>query len=123
MLGGSIGIAMSTALLASKQRDAGLFNIVPRAALLNLEGSMKDLADTQLATIRSTYNEAFTETMKVCAIVAGVGILVSMGTYRRNRTSLVLQREEKVREEITRRQIEQSRKQEPSSSNSSHRST
>lgn len=123
MLGGSIGIAMSTALLASTQRGTGLFEIVPPAALQDLESGMNNLTSTQRAAVRSTYNTAFTGTMRICAIVAGIGILLSMGTYRRNRTSLVLQREEKVREEITRRQIEQRRKQEPSSSNSSRRST
>lgn len=105
MLGGSIGIAMSTALLAVQQR-AQLSGIVSPAELQGLSYIFKDLPEAQQAAVRKTYNDAFTETMKVCAIVAGIGIVLSMGTYRRGRVSLSEQRQQMVRDEVARRRTE-----------------
>lgn len=67
------------------------------------------------------YNSAFTQTMKICAIVAGCSVLLTMGTFRRNRTTLVAQRAQQVQEEMARRRMESIRK-EPASSKSSERS-
>lgn len=100
MLGGSIGIAMSTAVLAVQQR-AQLGGVIPP------EGPAA-LVSTPPADIRKTYNDAFTKTMQVCAIIAGVGVLLTLGTYRRNRVSLDEQRGEQVRLENQRREAEKS---------------
>ncbi|KAG8167118.1 hypothetical protein KVR01_002807 [Diaporthe batatas] len=100
MLGGSIGIAMSTAVLAVQQKEQLGSTIPP-------EGPAT-LASTSPADIRKTYNDAFTQTMKVCAIIAGIGVLLTLGTYRRNRGSLDEQRGEQVRNENQRREAEKS---------------
>ena len=98
MLGGSIGIAMSTAVLAVEQRNQ-LGGTIPPEGFAALVSSSP-------ADIRKTYNDAFTRTMQVCAIIAGVGVLLTMGTYRRNRGSLDDQRGEQVRHENQRREAE-----------------
>lgn len=111
MLGGSIGIAMSTAVLAVEQRRQ-LGGTVPTDQLSALVSSSQ-------ADIRKTYNDAFTQTMQVCAIIAGVGVLLTMGTYRRNRGSLEEQRGEQVRVENERREAEKSAAGETAGSQSS----
>lgn len=98
MLGGSIGIAMSTAVLAVEQRKQ-LGELIPTDQL-------SALVSTSQADIRKAYNDAFTQTMRVCAIIAGVGVLLTMGTYRRNRGTLKQQRDEQVRTENERREAE-----------------
>lgn len=105
MLGGSIGIAMSSAVLAVQQRSQ-LVGIVSPSMLSGLQKSGYSLTPEQYAAIRKTYNDSFTETMKVCAIIAGVGVLLTMGTYRRDRVSLKAQREQQVSNEIGRRRAE-----------------
>lgn len=100
MLGGSIGIAMSSAVLAAQEK-VQLDGIVPSTALADLQNA--NLTDAQYAAVRKTYNDAFTETMRVCAIVAGIGILITMGTYSRNRVPLTEQRKQQVQAEIARR--------------------
>lgn len=117
MLGGSIGIAMSSAVLAGQQR-AHLAGVVPLSVLQDL-GSPNQLTEAQLAVVRKTYNDSFTETMKVCAIVAGIGVLITMGTLRRDRLPLLEQRQQMVQREIARRRAEK----ETTSSNASGRST
>lgn len=62
------------------------------------------LNDAQVVAIRRTYNDAFTETMKICAIVAGIGVVLTTGTFRRNRLPLHQQRDKQVQEEVVRRE-------------------
>lgn len=122
MLGGSIGISMSTALLALQQR-AQLSGLVPTAELQDLSNTLDSLSEAQKAAVRKTYNDAFTRTMMICAIIAGIGILLTMGTYRRGRVSLSEQRGQTVRDEIARRQTEHDlNRKKPFSSKSSGRS-
>ena len=71
-----------------------------------LTGGTQDLTSTQLSAIRKAYNDAFTETMMVCAIVAGVGILLTLGVYRRNRMTIEEQRKEQMRVETERRKAQ-----------------
>lgn len=103
MLGGSIGIAMSSAVLAAQQR-AQLAGIVPPSVLQNLQNAT--LTDAQDAALRKTYNDSFTQTMKICAIIAGIGAILTIGTYRRQRKSLDDMRKSQIREEVARRQQE-----------------
>ncbi|EOO03912.1 putative mfs multidrug protein [Phaeoacremonium minimum UCRPA7] len=102
IFGGSIGIASSSAILGVKQRTQ-LGGVVSSSALT---GGTQDLTSTQLSAIRKAYNDAFTETMMVCAIVAGVGILLTLGVYRRNRMTIEEQRKEQIREETERRKAQ-----------------
>lgn len=100
MLGGSIGIAMSSAVLAAQEK-AQLAGVVPSSALANLQ--VAHLTEAQYAAVRKTYNDSFTETMKVCAIVAGVGAILTLGTYSRHRMPLLEQRQKQIQAEIARR--------------------
>lgn len=118
MLGGSIGIAMSSAVLASQQR-AQLAGIVSASALQELD--FTKLSNDQMTAIRKTYNDSFTQTMRVSAIVAGIGVLLTMGTFSRDRLPLNQHRDRQVREEIARRQAVLAEKQ-ITSSDSSDRS-
>lgn len=105
MLGGSIGIAMSSAVLAGQQRTH-LAGVVSLSDLQDLKDAEQYLSSAQLAAIRKAYNDAFTETMKVCAIVMGIGVLIALGTYRRGRVPFGEQRQQQVRAEIERRRVE-----------------
>lgn len=91
---------MSTAVLAAEQTKQLGGPIPP-------EG-FAALVSTSPADIRKTYNDAFTRTMQVGAIIAGVGVLLTMGTYRRNRGSLEEQRDQQVHAENQRREAEKS---------------
>lgn len=77
---------------------------VPLSALQDLKDAQ--LSDAQKAILRKAYNDSFTETMKVCAIVAGIGAILTVGTYRRNRKSLNEMRKDQIQEEVARRQQE-----------------
>lgn len=94
---------MSTALLAVQQR-AQLPGIVSAAQLQDLPHTFESLSESQQVAIRKTYNDAFTKTMMICAIVASVGVILTTGTYRQGRVSLSEQRAQMVRDEIARRQ-------------------
>lgn len=102
---------MSTAVLAVEQRK-------------QLGGTVSSdrlpaLVSASEADVRKAYNDAFTQTMQVCAIIAGVGVLLTMGTYRRNRGSLEEQRDEQVRVENRRREAEKGAAAETAGSQSS----
>ena len=102
IFGGSIGIAASSAILGVKQRTQ-LGGVVSSSALTS---GVKDLTATQLRAIRKAYNDSFTEAMMVCAIVAGVGILLTLGVYRRNRVTVEEQRKGQIRAEVERRRAQ-----------------
>lgn len=122
MLGGSIGIAITAALLAAKQREDLLSHgIMSLAEMQRLPANMRDLTKEQQAAVRGVYNDTFTETMRICAIVASIGVIVSMGTFRKSRRTLTTQRYQQIEAEMARRQKERQRK-EPASSTSSGRS-
>lgn len=100
MLGGSIGIAMTSAVLAVNLRSNGLSS----DQLLGMTGK-----DEAPENIRKAYNDSFTEVMTICAVVAGIGFLLTLGTYRRGRVPLAEQRAQQVRDEIARRRAPDSK--------------
>lgn len=102
---------MSTAVLAVEQRKQ-LGGTVS-------SDSLPALVSASAADVRKAYNDAFTQTMQVCAIIAGVGVLLTMGTYRRNRGSLEEQRDEQIRIENQRREAEKGTAAETAGSQSS----
>jgi hypothetical protein len=85
MLGGSIGIAASTAILGVKQRQQ-LFDtgVVTPLQLNSLRNSMHELSSQQVHTVQQAYTDAFNETMAVCAILSGICILVTVGCWQKN---------------------------------------
>ena len=95
ILGGSLGIAASTAILgATKQRE--LNGIVSEEQVARLKSSTSTLSPAQRLAIRVAYSDAFNETLLVCAIIAGVCVLVTLGTFRRHPQDLAERRQEQL---------------------------
>ncbi len=65
--------------------------------------SLATLPEAQQAVIRQVFAAAFTKDMQVSAIVAGIGLLLTLGTYRRNAPTIDEMSAERVREEKERR--------------------
>lgn len=83
VFGGSIGIAASTAILGLTQRKQ-LTGVVTEEQLTNLQSAAKTFTEEQLYAVRQAYSDAVNEDLRVCAIVAGICILVTLGAFRRN---------------------------------------
>lgn len=101
ILGGSIGIAASTAILGVKEFQQ-LTGIVTESQLASLRDSEKTLSPSQLYAVRKAYSDAFNEDMRVCAIVAGICVLLTLGTFQRNPIDIQTRREQQVVEEENR---------------------
>ncbi|CAN9202586.1 unnamed protein product [Alternaria sp. RS040] len=87
VLGGSIGIAASTAILGVKQRRQLLdLMVVSVAQLGSLADSMRTLSPDAALAVRQTYTDAFNETLVVCSIVSGVDLLASLAAWRKQPT-------------------------------------
>lgn len=74
LLGGSIGIAAFSAVLG------GLMGQSHHGASV---GETAGLSPETLTSIRSAYADAFTETMKICAVFAGVAVLCGLASYKK----------------------------------------
>ncbi|MCJ1433471.1 hypothetical protein MMC27_002833 [Xylographa pallens] len=83
VLGGSIGIAASTAILGVTERRE-LTGVVSPAQLASLQATAQTLSPVQLLTVRQAYSDAFSESLKVCAVVMAVCVVVTLGTFQRN---------------------------------------
>ncbi|CZT12847.1 related to multidrug transporter [Rhynchosporium agropyri] len=97
VLGGSIGIAASTAIL-SKMRHRYLSNILTTPQLLNLEASSRSLTPAQHLAVQTAYSTSFSESMKVCAAVSGACVLATLITFRRTPMVIMERRDEQARE-------------------------
>ncbi|ORX96601.1 MFS multidrug transporter-like protein [Clohesyomyces aquaticus] len=103
MLGGSIGIAASTAILGVKQRQKLLeTGIVSPRELDALRDNMPKLSSQQVHEVRQAYTEAFNESLVVCSILAGVCIVVTAGCWQKNAPTLEERRNQQVRDEAMR---------------------
>lgn len=87
ILGGSIGIAASTAILAAKTR-AQLSGILSPAQLSNLAANEATLTPVQYKAVRIVYTDSLEDEMKVCFGILLVALIFTLGVYRRNRISL-----------------------------------
>ncbi|TGO91921.1 hypothetical protein BPOR_0015g00310 [Botrytis porri] len=101
ILGGSIGIAASTTIL-SRSQQTQLTDIVTREQLASLESSANSMTFTQLHAVRQAYADSFSEDMKVCAIVAGLCVLVVVGTWKRNLVTVEQRFREQIEKEVRR---------------------
>jgi hypothetical protein len=101
ILGGSIGIAASTAILGTKIRGE-LSAMLSPGQLSSFQGGSASLTPDQLAAVRRAYADAFQENMGVAAAVSGLATLLTLMAYRRNRLTLDERRKEQIREEIER---------------------
>ncbi|KAK3323565.1 major facilitator superfamily transporter [Cercophora scortea] len=103
-LGGSIGIAASSAILGIKTRSA-LAGVVTDAELAGLGSKVSNLSPEQWTAIRTAYTDAFREDMIICCAVLALGTVCSMGVYRRNRLSVQELEKRRHHEERQRKEI------------------
>lgn len=100
ILGGSLGIAASSAILAVKQQTQ-LTGIVDPKSLADPDHT--PLTPAQHAAVRQTYSDAFREDMIVAACVSGLALVFAFGAYKKNRLTLEERRTEQILEETKRR--------------------
>lgn len=105
MLGGSIGIAASSAISAVQQQSqlAGIVSPEQVGAHRSDGGAVAPLTETQAAAVRKAFSDAFTWNMRVCTVIAGLALFSTLGIYRRNRLTIGEMREKQIREERERR--------------------
>ncbi|KAI0555062.1 major facilitator superfamily transporter [Xylaria curta] len=101
IFGGSLGIAASSTILGLSLTAQVGGSVTPQ----QIASGGADLAPGDLAAIRGAYAEAFREDMRVCTIIAGIGLLWAIGTYSRKRLNHTEQREQKMKDEAGRRMI------------------
>lgn len=102
ILGGSIGIAASSAILGVTLRSQ-LEGVLTLEQGESLRGPNANLTEVQLAAVRHAFADAFTKDMHVSAVVAGVAVLLVFGTYRKKPLSMEARRAQQTQEEIDRR--------------------
>ena len=103
ILGGSIGIAASTAILGVETR-ARLDGLVGADQLGRLASQPSSLTPEQRTAVRETYTAAFQLDMIVCCAVLAFGTVCTMGVYRRNRVSIMEHQKRRYQDEWERRQ-------------------
>lgn len=91
ILGGSIGIATATILLRNKLSDVSKG---PISAIVEQDGAV---------AMSLAYSSAFRAGMKVCSILSGIAVMVSILGFRRTRMDMNEQRAKLFREEEIRR--------------------
>ncbi|KAK3688449.1 major facilitator superfamily transporter [Podospora appendiculata] len=106
-LGGSLGIAASSAILGVRTRSA-LTGVVTEAQLAGLGSKVSNLSPEQWTAIRTVYTDAFREDMIICCAVLTLALVCSMGIYRRNRPSIPEQEQNRYREERQRKETRDS---------------
>ncbi|KAK4103559.1 hypothetical protein N658DRAFT_547806 [Parathielavia hyrcaniae] len=98
ILGGSLGIAASSAILGARTQSD-----MPPEALAHLASDPSALDPGQWAAIRTTYTEALREMMIVCCAVLALAMVCTLGLYRRDRVSMEEMYQQRYREEAERR--------------------
>jgi hypothetical protein len=101
VLGGSIGIAASTAILGAVESNQ-LRGIVTSFQLASPRDSQETFTTSQLQAVRKAYSDTFNKDMMVCSIVAGICVLLTLGTFQRNPLDIQERREQQVAGEETR---------------------
>ncbi|CCF37691.1 major facilitator superfamily transporter [Colletotrichum higginsianum] len=102
ILGGSLGIAASTAILGTFIRS-DLAGVVSPEQLSSLHGAGMNLTEAQATSVRQAYTDSFRKDMHVGTILSGIAILFSLGVYRRNRITFEEQRQMHINIEVERR--------------------
>ncbi|RGP66400.1 hypothetical protein FLONG3_8837 [Fusarium longipes] len=100
LLGGSLGIAASSALLNEKSSQylAGILTPYEQATIGNIP-----LSDEQWSAVRYTYADAFKVEMKIATAVAACSVVAAFGAFRKQRLLIAEQRATVVAEEAARR--------------------
>ncbi|KAJ4257466.1 hypothetical protein NW762_008590 [Fusarium torreyae] len=102
LLGGSLGIASSSALLNQKSVDY-LTGVLTPYEQATIGGSNTHLSNSQWMAVRYTYAEAFKMEMKVATALAACAVLSTFGAFRKKRLVIDEQRAAVVVEEAARR--------------------
>ncbi|WQF83402.1 Putative sugar transporter, major facilitator superfamily, MFS transporter superfamily [Colletotrichum destructivum] len=102
ILGGSLGIAASTAILGTFIRS-DLAGVVSPEQLSSLHGAGMNLTEAQATSVRQAYTDSFRKDMHVGTILSGIAILFSLVVYRRNRITFEEQRQMHINIEVERR--------------------
>lgn len=95
VLGGSVGIAASSAILGATTRSQ-LTGLVTPEQLSTLQTSARTFTEAQLHAVRQAYSDSFSEGMKVCAAVSAVCALATLMTFRRNVPDVARRRAEQL---------------------------
>jgi len=86
LLGGSVGIATFSAVLG------GLMGQEKHGAGIGDTGGLDAVA---LGVVRAAYADAFAQTMKICAVFAGVAVLCGLASYQRGSMDVAVAREDR----------------------------
>ncbi|WAO90523.1 MFS domain-containing protein [Fusarium falciforme] len=105
LLGGSLGIATSSALLNQRIVEY-LSGILTPFEKATIGGPDSYLSDSQWTAVRYTYSEAFRVDMKVAAGISALGVISTIGAFRKHRLLVAEQRAALVREEAARRRAQ-----------------
>lgn len=87
ILGGSIGIAVSTAIQASYSHTK-LAGILTPEQLADLAGTAATMSATEYEAVRVAYTGGLKSMMGVCCAVLGVAFVLTIGTYSRDRLDI-----------------------------------
>ncbi|KAM0430762.1 hypothetical protein ACHAQK_010542 [Fusarium lateritium] len=101
LLGGSLGIAASSALLNEKSSSylAGVLTPYEQATV---GGSGTHLSNAQWSAVRYTYADAFKVEMKIATAVAACSVISAFGAFRKQRLLIAEQRAVIVAQEAAR---------------------
>ncbi|GKU16459.1 unnamed protein product [Fusarium langsethiae] len=102
LLGGSLGIATSSALLNEKSSQY-LASILTPYEQATIGSSNTPLSNEQWSAVRFTYADAFKVEMKVATAVAACSVISAFGAPRKKRLLIAEQRAVVVAQEATRR--------------------
>ncbi|KAI1074625.1 major facilitator superfamily transporter [Whalleya microplaca] len=102
VLGGSIGIAASSAVLGVTMQ--GQFDPVQPGQPSFLETQGNATEDRRLDVLRQAYSDAFNKDMRICMIISAIAILLTFGTFRKKRPTIAERREEQTQAEVPNRQ-------------------
>jgi MFS family permease len=103
MLGGSIGIAASTAILGVRQRQQLLeTGLVSPKQMESLAEALRSLPPAQVFAIRQAYTDAFNETLIICSIISGVALLVTAGGFQKKPMTMDDRRKQQFQNEAAR---------------------
>ncbi|KAF4442164.1 Multidrug resistance 3 [Fusarium acutatum] len=105
LLGGSLGIAASSALLNEKSSKY-LSGVLTAYEQATIGGSNTHLTSAQWSAVRYTYADAFQVEMKIATVVAACSVISAFGAFGKGRLLIAEQRKIIVREEEERRRAQ-----------------
>jgi hypothetical protein len=101
LLGGSLGIAASSALLNEKSTNY-LTGVLTPYEQATVGSSSTHLSNAQWSAVRYTYADAFKVEMKIATAVAACSVISAFGAFRKQRLLIAEQRAVVVAQEAAR---------------------